>query len=604
MSINEEKDKIKDAVINTQKSDPGSQTSEQKDNNCQDSEENMETKLMTSLNTDSSPKQLEDDDNTDVHKTELMDADINPLESYIQKEKNNNIDNDDNATKLISPESYHKGLEKANYKFLLKVVSKHDNGKEFIINKPEIEIGRSNNCDITFSHSEGISGSHARLYSEGDENYILDNKSSNGTFLNKNKLIPLQKYSLKNNDIIIIGEHKLKFIDTSQAKPKKLILTILAILVVPILLILIQNDNTKIEPIPDDKKTIVSNEEDGDDISKEYLVEIICKTANNYFEHQLWEEAIDEFNNVLNYKKNYSGVENKIKKAKAELLNRKKIEKARLLINQKMSDEAINLLKEIPIDSTYHIDAITEIKLTINQKNNNNNNEQAKKFSDNEVSQYVEKSTVKPTIDIKKETSKGEVLYDKAIMFYINGNSATAIKIFQSISELPLPGENPLIKKTKQTISIVESIDHLFRKGQNFIRQNKIDEASKVLKKAVTLEKRMPDIKNSKLQNKVNKLLTTCCFQNANNYFEIDDFESAAKYCEKCNHVSYKHSGLKTISSKLCDKAKKEYEKGYVLEDMDPKSAIESWEKVLKICTQRCKYFKKAKASLAKHKKN
>lgn len=63
-------------------------------------------------------------------------------------------------------------------------------------------IGRSKSCDICIPHPT-ISNSHARIITMGDDFFIQDSKSRNGTFMNNNRINHKEK--MRTGDIIQIG---------------------------------------------------------------------------------------------------------------------------------------------------------------------------------------------------------------------------------------------------------------------------------------------------------------------------------------------------------------------------------------------------------------
>lgn len=69
-----------------------------------------------------------------------------------------------------------------------------------IDNSPVIDLARFNALDV------GVSRRHATLQrSHDDQVMLIDLGSTNGTFLNKTKLKPLQEYPVKNGDEIRFG---------------------------------------------------------------------------------------------------------------------------------------------------------------------------------------------------------------------------------------------------------------------------------------------------------------------------------------------------------------------------------------------------------------
>lgn len=82
-------------------------------------------------------------------------------------------------------------------------------GKVYEIEKDEVTIGRDLNCEIVISDPE-VSRRHARLYLQG-ANYVLEDLgSTNGTFVNGQRL--MGPYVLRPGEVITLGENiKLEF---------------------------------------------------------------------------------------------------------------------------------------------------------------------------------------------------------------------------------------------------------------------------------------------------------------------------------------------------------------------------------------------------------
>jgi pSer/pThr/pTyr-binding forkhead associated (FHA) protein len=92
--------------------------------------------------------------------------------------------------------------------------------KKIAIEKPEMTIGRSTDCDI-FLDDNMVSGSHARIeMKESTRNkgvfdyFIQDLGSTNQTFVNSEAIT---RKKLEHNDKIRIGRHLFKFIDEAAA---------------------------------------------------------------------------------------------------------------------------------------------------------------------------------------------------------------------------------------------------------------------------------------------------------------------------------------------------------------------------------------------------
>jgi len=76
-------------------------------------------------------------------------------------------------------------------------------GKEFLIQKNEITIGRDLNNDVVISDSE-VSRRHARLYLQGSTYVVEDLGSTNGTAVDGQRL--MGPYVLRPGEIIGLGE--------------------------------------------------------------------------------------------------------------------------------------------------------------------------------------------------------------------------------------------------------------------------------------------------------------------------------------------------------------------------------------------------------------
>ena len=77
--------------------------------------------------------------------------------------------------------------------------------KKIETENPEITIGRSPNTEIPIDNL-AVSNEHARLIKQKDHYTIEDLNSTNGTYLNDEKIT---KATLKHNDVITVGKHNL-----------------------------------------------------------------------------------------------------------------------------------------------------------------------------------------------------------------------------------------------------------------------------------------------------------------------------------------------------------------------------------------------------------
>jgi pSer/pThr/pTyr-binding forkhead associated (FHA) protein len=90
------------------------------------------------------------------------------------------------------------------------------------LDKPELSIGRSPQCDI-FIDDAVVSAEHALIERVEKEDsqaaagyYIRDLNSTNGTFVNNRKI---ERHKLLHEDLIRVGWVTFKFIDETKADP-------------------------------------------------------------------------------------------------------------------------------------------------------------------------------------------------------------------------------------------------------------------------------------------------------------------------------------------------------------------------------------------------
>ncbi len=89
-----------------------------------------------------------------------------------------------------------------------------DNGdivQEYLLDKPEMTVGRAQNSDILLSKDKLTSRHHATVRYENGQYIIHDDHSANGTFVNGEQIEEMSPHTLQDGDHIGIGEHELVF---------------------------------------------------------------------------------------------------------------------------------------------------------------------------------------------------------------------------------------------------------------------------------------------------------------------------------------------------------------------------------------------------------
>jgi pSer/pThr/pTyr-binding forkhead associated (FHA) protein len=80
----------------------------------------------------------------------------------------------------------------------------------------DMKIGRKPGCEIVIDNL-AVSGEHANIFTIGDDSFVQDLNSTNGTFINNKRVA---KHHLRNGDAIGIGQHSLVYLhEASHATP-------------------------------------------------------------------------------------------------------------------------------------------------------------------------------------------------------------------------------------------------------------------------------------------------------------------------------------------------------------------------------------------------
>ena len=87
----------------------------------------------------------------------------------------------------------------------------NENVQDYVLDKPEMSIGRAPGSDILLSKDKLTSRRHATILYENGQYTIRDERSANGTFVNSQQLDESSSRVLQNGDHIGIGEHELIF---------------------------------------------------------------------------------------------------------------------------------------------------------------------------------------------------------------------------------------------------------------------------------------------------------------------------------------------------------------------------------------------------------
>lgn len=76
------------------------------------------------------------------------------------------------------------------------------------LNSPKISVGSSESCEIIVS-ADGVSRKHLTIFVEGDQFFVADQGSTNGSFINEERLVPGRKVEFTSFFPVRLGENVL-----------------------------------------------------------------------------------------------------------------------------------------------------------------------------------------------------------------------------------------------------------------------------------------------------------------------------------------------------------------------------------------------------------
>ena len=85
-------------------------------------------------------------------------------------------------------------------------------GEKIFMDKEELKIGKSQlHADYTLAENPAISRVHCILRKENGVTFIEDNNSTNGTYVDGQRLVPGNKQFLKAGSIVKMGDEEFTF---------------------------------------------------------------------------------------------------------------------------------------------------------------------------------------------------------------------------------------------------------------------------------------------------------------------------------------------------------------------------------------------------------
>lgn len=558
---------------------------------------------------------------------------------------------DQNNTLIINTEELSV-LTTKSFKIVLLDIDEEE--CSFNLKEGRNTIGRDSCCDIQLIDMS-LSRFHANIYvDKSGENYIEDCNSTNGTEVNG---VPcVQKITLTPGDVVKLGDLKLQYVDneykrsgnenfvknvkekflrnypilwgrfketsaqiykkinvdkfktTSIAKiayfrqldfsrKKYLTLTcaiLCLFLFVTISLYLFKGKN----PLTDGQNRVSGSDVNQDNSQGNLLDSGVADNLNVFFQSALdniekrrWIDARTQLLEIGRLNADYPGLSVKMQFVEYEIDNNNKFIQGNSFFQEGLYKNGLDAFSQIDSKSIYYTEAqdnIARIESRISKMNNRQEQQNEQLNKDNDF--------------IRFENLFSEA-QEKAITLYNNGKIDDAISVIDEfVTTYPAFNETQQIKKMIQLSTGMASIRDQYLESSSLLEQKNDKDAYAIWDSILLEEERLLGTTENYFSQKIHEHLAKDDFVIAQNSFKRGDFVKASKYCSKILSESPGHTGALTLKAQLNDRAKDVFEKGYILEDLNYKKAVELWEGILKTCPADCEYYIKAQNAISKYK--
>lgn len=549
------------------------------------------------------------------------------------------------------------------------MLSEPNPGQEFVLNKSVLKLGRDLSADIVIK-DESISRLHALIKIEGDEVSVVDQDSLNGievddemiseTFLNKGDIVKFGNVALRFVEkgevysIDQIEEEKTGVTDRKQLdedtfeehkKPKVPILRIALIGgIVFLLLLLILSFYFKSAP---PSPTLSTYSPEGKTTSKKHHVSEISiyqllTKGKEYLDYHKWEQAIVEFNKVLEVKPDHEEARIYREQAQTEKQNYETLKLAKRRYASGQEEDSLRILDQIPPSSVYYTSAkdqgdlarkslikkhlfagkqfqkmkkyekaLEEYNKALAFDSKDVNTIKARKivkkklhYLSNKIASANEKTKFKSHSFHRMKKSPSAYIKN-GINNYLNGDCAAALEQFQKVLKLGLPDSNRYVTKTLKYIRLVSQIKDYFNSGQKAFNNGNIDNAYRQWKKVLDLDQNIPKSRNSTYYNKIALPMAEKLYEKGLALYNAGrdnyNLKNAYSNWEKALQFNPNHGKVKEGLAKINEIASAVYREGYVRQDSDVNYAIDKWKLVLKIVPPSNEYNRKANKMISKY---
>jgi pSer/pThr/pTyr-binding forkhead associated (FHA) protein len=586
----------------------------------------------------------------DEENTHEMDLDLDATMALDEAQ----IDLD--PTELYEPSSAQP-VEPA-YKLL--VASGEFYGQTFALEGSPLIIGRKPDCDIVLSEG-AVSGQHAQVRLAGERVLLSDLGSKNGTLMADNSIsgetelavgttftVGATDFKLLNGDTFVSAEKRLPGL---RKKKKMLAMGALALLLLLLaggkLLVdrqpptpevqtaapgpqttaptqqvatsqgasddglqplqALASSTTQPEDLPVDTAGALETGSDGR--AEDRSLGILRETADAFLENRLWSAAIDKLKTIQERDPQSEEISQMLQRAEFERANQERFDKGLSLAARSQFEAAKSTFAAITEDSVYHDEALLELQ---------NVERAAKKATQNAAQNAAQERARKQTPSVNKSASTAAKTkpatpkkpsperlvrrhLDAARQAYMRGDIPAARKEAAAAKTGKLGSNHALVRQAQKLEQQLQRAASGFEQGEQRFKADDVSGALKIWADVLALDREIAGSSESAYSRRIAAYMATHFYTQAQQAFAAQEWAAARNYTVKTLKARPGHTGGRSLIRKLNNQAKKLYEEGYILEDLNPTKAAERWRQVLKVASPDNEYYRKAREKLAKY---
>jgi tetratricopeptide (TPR) repeat protein len=451
-------------------------------------------------------------------------------------------------------------------------------GDEIIIGRTKIEMEiKESDIDKMLEKEKG--GPDDTWESDINEIRETAKSLSDTQVLNARELVIADALSDKKS----LGYLTLIRIQNIVRRNRRWIIGITLLIFIAYIVSVISREGEKTTTTHKDKPVYLVKPPSTEDEVADKAAAIYFKTANQFMEKHLWEEAAAKYTRLLSFESDHPEAEKLLKKAKKELKNRQFLEQGLFFLEEYDLEQAVSLLSKIPEDSVYFMRALLEITLA----------QDAIEYKASSKGKLASKA------DIIRE--KGNVLIRKAIKHYAEGKISPAMANLDAVSKLGLKSNSYVNLRAMKLAKTMEQARLLFNKSLDEYKKRQFKNAFATGEKLIRLDRKIAGGRSTHYSNRIYANFASKYYKRSKKYFSQKKYLKASKDCIKALKGNPRNRGALNIKSQLSQRAKKLYQEGYVLESVSPTKAIEKWKELVQTSLPSNEYHKKAKERIAQY---